>query len=159
MLRKKAIAVDRISKDIFELIDDMIETMLKGDGIGIAANQVGSLLRIFVINTTPGEDTPSPGAIINPKVVSREGSIIDEEGCLSFPELYLKIPRPEKIRIQGKNLYNEDFVLDAEGIMARVIQHELDHLDGILFIDYVSEEEREKLDKYLQGSKQNSKVS
>ncbi len=148
ILRKKAKPVEVISKDIFELVDDMIETMLKEDGLGLAANQVGSLLRIFVINTTPNEETPKPIVVINPEIIDEDGTVIEEEGCLSFPQLYLKIARAGHIRMRTKNLYNEDIVYETNGMLARAIQHEIDHLDGILFIDHVDKTE-EKLKKYL----------
>lgn len=151
ILRRKALLVEKISEDIFKLVDNMVETMLEKDGVGLAANQVGSLHRVFVINTTPHEDTPAPIPVINPEIITQEGELIEDEGCLSLPELYLKIARPEKIRIKSKNLYNETFVLDASGLLARAVQHEIDHLNGILIIDYVAEEEREKVKEYLNG--------
>ncbi len=149
LLKKKALPVEKISKDIFTLVDDMIETLIKEDGLGLAANQVGALLRIFVINTTPHKDSPTPVAMINPKILKQEGAVIEEEGCLSFPELYLKITRPERIVIHTKNLYNEDLVYETDGILARTIMHEMDHLNGILFIEHVDKSEEEKIQKYL----------
>lgn len=151
ILRRKALPVEKLSEDIFKLVDNMVETMLKTDGVGLAANQVGSLHRVFVLNTTPHEDTPTLIPVINPEIITHEGQLIEDEGCLSLPELYIKIARPEKIRIKSKNLYNENFVLDASGLLARAIQHEIDHLNGILIIDYVAEEEREKVKEYLNG--------
>jgi peptide deformylase len=149
LLRKKCLPVDKISKEVYTLVDDMIETMLKEDGLGLAANQVGSLSRIIVINTTSHEDKPEPIAMINPVILNQEGSTIEEEGCLSFPELYLKINRPERVRVHAKNLYNEDLVYETDGIMARAIFHEIDHLNGILFIDHVMKSEEEKINRYL----------
>ncbi len=149
VLRKKCLPVDKISKEVYALVDDMIETMLKEDGLGLAANQVGALSRIIVINTTSNEDKPEPVAMINPVILNQEGSTILEEGCLSFPELYLKINRPERVRVHVKNLYNEDLVYETNGIMARVILHEIDHLNGILFIDHVMKSEEEKINRYL----------
>ena len=149
LLRKKCLPVDKISKEVYTLVDDMIETMLKEDGLGLAANQVGALSRIIVINTTSNEDKPEPIAMINPVILNQEGSTIAEEGCLSFPELYLKINRPERIRVHAKNLYNEDLVYETNGIMARAILHEIDHLNGILFIDNVIKSEEEKINRYL----------
>ncbi len=149
LLRQKCLPVDKISKEVYTLIDDMIETMLKEDGLGLAANQVGSLSRIIVINTASHEDKPEPIAMINPVILNQEGSAIEEEGCLSFPELYLRISRPERVRVHAKNLYNEDLVYETDGIIARAIFHEIDHLNGILFIDHVMKEEEEKIDRYL----------
>lgn len=151
ILRKKAVPIDRISEEIFKLAEGMIEVMLKEDGVGLAANQVGSLLRIFVINTTPHEDKPTPVVMINPEVLSQEGSVNAEEGCLSFPGLYLSIVRPEKVRMHAKDLYNEDFVYEMDGILARAILHEIDHLNGTLIIDYVDASEQDKVKKYVDG--------
>ena len=151
ILRKKAVPIDKISEEIFKLADDMIETMLKKDGIGLAANQIGSLLRIFVINTTPHEDKPTPVVMINPEVLSQEGSVNAEEGCLSFPELYLSIVRPERVRMHAKDLYNEDFVYEMDGILARAVLHEIDHLKGTLIIDYADVSEQDKVKKYVDG--------
>jgi len=151
ILRRKALPVEKISERIFILVDNMVETMLRSEGVGLAANQVGSLNRIFVLNSTPQEDTPKPIAVVNPEILDQEGKVVEEEGCLSFPELYLKIARLEMIRIQAKNLYNETFVLDATGLLARAIQHEIDHLNGVLIIDYVDETEKEKVKEYLNG--------
>jgi len=149
LLREKCLRVDNISKEVYKLVDDMIETMLKEDGLGLAANQVGSLSRIILINTSSQEDKPEPVAMINPVILNQEGSVIEEEGCLSFPELYLKIGRPERVRVHTKNLYSEDLVYEADGIMARAILHEIDHLNGIVFIDHVMKSEEEKIKKYL----------
>ena len=151
ILRRKALPVEKISERIFTLVDNMVETMLRSEGVGLAANQVGSLNRIFVLNSTPQEDTPKPIAVVNPEILDQEGKVVEEEGCLSFPELYLKTARSEMIRIQAKNLYNETFVLDATGLLARAIQHEIDHLNGVLIIDYVDETEKEKVKEYLNG--------
>ncbi len=150
LLREKAVPVDKITKEVYELVDGMIETMLKEDGLGLAANQVGSLVRIFVINTASQEDEPEPIAMINPVILNQEGSVLNEEGCLSFPELYLNISRSERIRVHAKNLYNEDIVYESDGIMARAILHEIDHLNGILFIDHANKTEEEKIKKYLE---------
>ncbi|KPK73712.1 hypothetical protein AMJ87_00895 [candidate division WOR_3 bacterium SM23_60] len=151
ILRKTAVPVDKISEDIFKLTENMIETMIREDGIGLAANQVGSLLRIFVINTTPHEDKPTPVVMINPEVLSQEGSVTAEEGCLSFPELYLTIARPERVRMHAKDLYNEDFVYEMDGILARAVLHEIDHLNGTLIIDHVDSSEQDKVKKYIDG--------
>ncbi|KPK63884.1 hypothetical protein AMJ83_05410 [candidate division WOR_3 bacterium SM23_42] len=150
-LRKKAAPVEKIGEEIFNLVEAMIETMLTEDGLGLAANQVGKDSRIFVLNTTPREEQPQSMAFINPVVLHQEGEVKGEEGCLSFPELYLDIARPEKVRIYAKDLYNEGFILDVAGILARAVMHEMDHLNGILFIDHAADTDRENLQKYLAG--------
>lgn len=157
-LRKKASPVDKIGEDVFTLVDGMVETMLAEDGLGLAANQVGAEHRIFVLNITPSDDNPQTLVFINPVVLHKEGEIVDEEGCLSFPELYLKIPRPEKVRVHARNLYNEDFVLELSGLLARAVMHEVDHLDGILIIDHASDDEKEKIEKFIEGGSKNVKV-
>ncbi|HEC79257.1 MAG TPA: peptide deformylase [candidate division WOR-3 bacterium] len=149
ILRKTAEPVKAISKEVFELVDNMIETMLKEEGVGLAATQVGSLLRIFTLNTTPHEEQAKPVAFINPVILKQEGEVVEEEGCLSFPELYLKIKRSEWVQLQAKNLYNEDLVYETSGLLARAVQHEIDHLNGVLIIDHPAEVDEEKVKAYL----------
>ena len=128
----------------------MLEAMVNDDGVGVAATQLGSEARIFVMNTTPSEEQSKALVFINPVVLDQEGEVVDEEGCLSFPELYLRIARPQKVRVYAKSLYNEGFVLDLTGILARAVMHEMDHLNGILFIDRAAATEKEKIDRYLE---------
>ncbi len=158
-LKKRTKPVSKISKEIFQLTDNMIETMLKHEGIGLAANQVGSELRIFVINAALGKQTPEPMICINPEIISQEGLLLEEEGCLSFPELYIKIARPESVLVHAKNLYNEDIMLEAIGYLARAVMHELDHLNGIAFIDHVEKVDEEKVKEYLEKLSENKKTS
>jgi peptide deformylase len=108
--------------------------------------------RLFVLNTTPYEDNPTPIAVINPEIIDREGSEIDEEGCLSFPELRIEIERPKKIRLQMQTLYNEKVILEVQDFLARAVCHEIDHLDGIVFIERVMEKDKAKVEKYLEGA-------
>lgn len=150
-LKKRTVTVEKIGEDIFRLVDDMVKTMVEEDGVGLAANQVGSEARVFVLNTTPSEEQGTPVAFINPVVLDQEGEVLDEEGCLSFPELYLKIKRPQKVRVYAKSLYNEGFVLDLAGILARAVMHEMDHLNGIVFIERAEESEKEKINTYLEA--------
>jgi len=147
-LRKKVVPVAKIGEEIFRLVENLIETMIAEDGIGLAANQIGSLHCIFVLNATPSEDEAEVVVCINPVVLQQEGEIIDEEGCLSFPDLYLRIARPEKVRLYAKNLYNEGFVIDLSGILARAVMHEMDHLNGVLLIDHAADSDKERIDKY-----------
>lgn len=159
ILKRKTEPVGKISKEVFTLVDNMIETMLNNDGLGLAATQVGSPLRLFVINVSLDGNVPKSMVVINPRVISEEDVEIHEEGCLSFPDLYLNIERPQKVRIHAKDLYNESTILDATGVLARAIMHEIDHLDGVLFIERVAkraQEEQEKIDKYLETLSQNT---
>jgi len=153
-LRKKAQRVEKITDSILALIDNMIETMMAADGLGLAANQVGSLKRIFVLNTSFDKKAPEPLVVINPEIIFQdEKEFIEEEGCLSFPELYLKISRPERVKIQAVDNYNRDYILDTSGILAKAVMHEIDHLNGVLFIDHIRPEEEKILQKYLKKIK------
>jgi peptide deformylase len=152
ILGRKTVPVEKITKEIFDLVEAMKETMLNNDGVGLAANQVGRTQRLFVLNTTPYEDNPTPIAVINPEIIDREGSEIDEEGCLSFPELRIEIERPKKIRLQMQTLYNEKVILEVQDFLARAVCHEIDHLDGIVFIERVMEKDKAKVEKYLEGA-------
>ncbi|UCC12181.1 MAG: peptide deformylase [candidate division WOR-3 bacterium] len=150
ILREKTIPVAQINEEMLALVDDMIETMLEKDGIGLAANQVGSRHRIFVLNTTPHDETPSPVVFVNPAILGTDGEMKEEEGCLSFPGLYLHIPRSRIVRVRAKSLYNEDLVYDAQELLARAIQHEIDHLDGVVFIDRAVPEEQTTVQEYFE---------
>ncbi|MEO0106097.1 MAG: peptide deformylase [candidate division WOR-3 bacterium] len=149
VLRLKAKAIEKITDEIFNLAEAMIDTMLKNDGIGLAANQVGVLKRLFIINLKPYEENPEPLVVINPQIIRQEELVEDEEGCLSFPGLFLNIPRYKRLILHYQNLYNEKIVIEVDGIIARAIQHENDHLNGMLFIDHVTEKDREKVAQYL----------
>jgi len=150
ILRQKTVLVDKITEEIFELVEVMKETMMKNDGVGLAANQVGKNYKLFVLNTTPYEDQPTPIAVINPEIISQEGSEIDEEGCLSFPELRIEIERPKKIRLQMQTIYNEKVILEIQDFLARAACHEIDHLNGVVFIEHVLEKDKDKVQKYLE---------
>lgn len=149
MLRSKAQPVERISKEILELANDLIETMLVEDGVGLAANQIGREYRVFVLNTMNGEKA-EPVVFVNPSIIDKTGEKCEEEGCLSFPDLYINITRAEEVRVQATNLYGEDVLYEAKGLLARAIQHEIDHLNGVLLIDHCGEADQEKVRLYLQ---------
>ena len=138
VLRKKSEEIKGMTPEIKELAFNMGESMLKGDGIGLAAPQVGVLKRIIVVQGSQG-----PEAYINPRVVKRSrAKDFMEEGCLSFPDLFLQIKRPNEVEVEAVDLRGEKIKLRAKGLAARVFQHEIDHLDGILFIDRISFFER-----------------
>jgi peptide deformylase len=142
VLRKTASNITEFNSDLSDFIEDMINTMMRYEGIGLAAPQVGKLSNVFVCQI-PGS---KPQVFINPEIIgTSQEQVPYEEGCLSIPSLYGDVIRPEKISIQGYNLKGRPFKIDAEGLLARVIQHEMDHLKGILFIDYIDEKKREKL--------------
>lgn len=134
VLRKKSRKVENIDERILTLLEDMEETMENADGIGLAAPQVGILRRVVVIDI--GEGILK---IVNPEIIQREGEIIDVEGCLSVPGLAGTVERPEKLVLQYINENSEEMEIEATGLLARAICHEIDHLDGILYIDKVIE--------------------
>ncbi len=142
MLRSRSEAVADIDGELALFVKQMFESMYQGRGIGLAAVQVGSLIRLFVTHVP--EDQPR--VFINPQIVEtsvEQGKY--EEGCLSIPGVNADVVRPRAVKIQAWNAKGRPFTIDAEGILARVIQHEQDHLDGILFIDRISKGKREKL--------------
>ncbi|TCW60504.1 peptide deformylase [Treponema sp. J25] len=142
VLRQKALPVQDINDEIVAIVKEMRETMYAGRGIGLAGPQVGLLQRIFVVHI----EGDIPRVFINPSIIQTSPELTEyEEGCLSIPGLYGEVKRPEAVRIQAWNERGRPFTLDAEGLLARVIQHEYDHLEGILFIDRLSEPKRKKL--------------
>lgn len=130
ILKKTSEPVKKIDKRIKKLLDDMAETMYATEGIGIAAPQVGVSLRMVVVDVDNKRYD-----IINPEIISREGTNTDVEGCLSCPDLFGDVERAEKIHVKFTTRYHKEKEMDAEGLLARCIQHEVDHLDGKLFID------------------------
>jgi peptide deformylase len=130
VLRKKAREVGEIDERIAALVKDMAETMYDADGVGLAAPQVGILKRIVVIDV--GEGLLE---LINPKIVKQDGGETDIEGCLSVPDLVGEVIRPIKVTVEAKNLKGQDMVIEGEGLLARALCHEIDHLDGVLFTD------------------------
>lgn len=136
-LREKGVPVAVITPEIQKLVDDMAETMYAAPGCGLAATQIGELHRVFVIDTA-GEDEPSNLTIfINPAILTSVGSVTWEEGCLSFPSVHEDIKRASKVRVRAQDRDGAWFELEAEGLLAVAIQHETDHLDGVLMIDRV----------------------
>jgi peptide deformylase len=135
VLRKKARPVDEVTGEIARLIEDMTETMYLGEGLGLAATQVGVLKRIIVYDNIEAGYGMDPQALINPEIIVAEGCVKDEEGCLSIPEIKEIVERNEKITVTGMDRSGREVEIEAEGLLARIIQHEIDHLDGILFVD------------------------
>lgn len=134
MLKKKCFPVKEITPEIKALINDMFETMYENSGVGLAANQVGKNVRICVIDVrTDGKKTPI--ALINPAIIKRSGQAVSEEGCLSLPGLVEKITRSSKVRVTATSASGLPLEFDAEGLLCRAIQHEIDHLDGKVFVE------------------------
>lgn len=134
ILRKRAREVEEIDEKIKTLIDDMVETMHKYDGLGLAAPQVGVLKRIVVIDLY---DDKGVIVLINPVIKKQKGTQIVEEGCLSFPNKFAKVERPEQITIEALNINGEKIKLTGKGLLAQAIAHEIDHLNGEVFIDKI----------------------
>ncbi|PRR78981.1 Peptide deformylase 1 [Clostridium liquoris] len=130
ILRKKCRVVEKIDNRISILLDDMLETMYENNGVGLAAPQVGILKRIVVIDIGEG-----PLFLINPEIIHKEGSYIDEEGCLSIPGEVGKVERPYKVKVKALNREGKEIVIEGKELLARALCHEIDHLDGILFVD------------------------
>ncbi len=140
VLRKKAKPVAAVSDEIITLVMDMFETMRAANGIGLAATQVGSLDRVLVIDVSDLEETKGvpPLTVINPEVIFREGAWTMEEGCLSIPDVRDDVERAERIVVRFKDAQFKTVEIEAGGILARVLLHEIDHLNGVLFIDHIS---------------------
>jgi peptide deformylase len=137
ILSVKSREVDDVDGELKTLMEDMLETMYSAPGVGLAAPQVGVDKRIIVIDAG-GEDKREPILLANPEIVAREGELVYEEGCLSLPEFHEKIRRSQKVCVRGISERGKEAVYDAEGLLAVVFQHEIDHLDGILLINKVS---------------------
>jgi peptide deformylase len=135
ILRRKAQPVTAIDTAIQRLIDDMIETMYAAPGIGLAATQVGVPWQVFVVDVSSGKDPQALMTFINPELLSLVGHLREDEGCLSVPGVYGMTPRAQKVRIRGLNRSGEVIDLEGEGLLARALQHETDHLRGLLFFD------------------------
>jgi len=137
VLRKRSVSVDRITREVKKLIVDMVQTMEKGNGIGLAAPQVGVNKRIVVIKT--GIEGQEFFELINPKILKKSNDLVlGEEGCLSFPDVFINIRRPKEIEVEGQDISGKKIELTAKGLLARVLCHEIDHLNGVLFFDRLS---------------------
>jgi peptide deformylase len=148
-LRKKAEPVAEVNDEIRKLIDDMAETMYDAPGIGLAANQVGVLKRVVVIDPEYSDGKPHLYAFVNPEIVSRQGKQVYEEGCLSLPEVREEVERSQSVVVRALGRDGQPFELAAEDLLATVVQHEIDHLDGMLFIDHLSFLKRRMLSRDL----------
>lgn len=141
VLRNKTARVEKIDGSLDRLIDDMVETMHAAPGVGLAANQVGVSLQLAVIDLSGKEQNAERHpliVIINPEVLSMEGSLFEEEGCLSIPDYAEKVKRAARVKVRAQDRTGKMFELEAEGLLAKALQHEIDHLNGILFIDRLS---------------------
>jgi peptide deformylase len=143
VLRKKARQVTEIDEELLRLIDDMAETMYAAPGLGLAANQVGVLKRLIVFDVSHREGGPRDlQVVINPCITSREGEVLREEGCLSVADFSAEVKRHAKVAVSGLDREGNPINITGEGLLAVVLQHEVDHLDGILFIDHIGQLKR-----------------
>ncbi|MFH1541250.1 MAG: peptide deformylase [Elusimicrobiota bacterium] len=153
ILKAKAERIDCIDDKLIKLSKDMIETMYFFNGVGLAANQVGESSSIFVADMKLGEKKREPRVLLNPQILSLTGSCCLEEGCLSFPGISAKVKRAKKIVVCGTTLDGKEIKREAEGLLARIFQHEIDHLNGIVFFDRVNFLKRLMLNRKYFGKK------
>ena len=150
-LRRKAVAVELVDEKIRTLIGDLLETMYDAPGIGLAATQVDVHQRVLVADLS--EDKSAPLVLVNPEILSRDGVEVTEEGCLSVPGIYEKVERAEHITVKALDRDGNSVEMEAHGLLAVCIQHECDHLDGKLFVDYLSELKRQRIRTRLQKAR------
>jgi len=160
-LRRKAAVVETFDESIRKLVSDMLETMYQAKGVGLAATQVDVHKRVIVMDTS--EEKNAPLCLVNPEIIAREGVEESEEGCLSVPGFFEKVKRAEQVTVSALDRDGKPFELQANALLAVCIQHEMDHLDGKLFVDYLSPLKRQrikkKLDKIHRQTRGSSKAS
>ncbi|MBT8130360.1 MAG: peptide deformylase [Gammaproteobacteria bacterium] len=155
-LRTVAEPVDKVDDAIRKLVDDMLETMYAAPGIGLAATQVDVHKRILVMDLSEGRNEPL--CLINPEILSSEGVEQTEEGCLSVPDIFETVERAERITVRALDRDGKEFTLDADGLLAVCIQHEMDHLQGNLFVDYLSPLKQMRLKKKMQKARRQAAI-
>jgi peptide deformylase len=143
--------------DLQRLIDDMVETMYAAPGIGLAATQVGVPLRVFVVDLSVGRDPAQLKVVINPEFVEREGTQLEEEGCLSAPGFNATVLRPARALVRGLDREGHEQTLEGQGLLARAFQHEIDHLDGVVFIDRLRGIKRDVIVRKIQKLRRSGK--
>ena len=154
ILREKSLPVEKVDKDLQNLMDDMLETMYAAPGIGLAAIQVGIPKRVIVLDLAPKDQPKNPMFFVNPEIIDKsKNNSIYEEGCLSVPGQFAEIERPEKCYVKYLDYHGNIKEIRAEGMLATCIQHEMDHLEGILFIDYLSKLKKSMIVKKLSKQK------
>jgi peptide deformylase len=147
-LRKKAAVVKTVDDKIKKLVDDMLETMYESKGVGLAATQVDVHQRVIVIDVSEEKDDPL--FLINPEIIEKDGIKESEEGCLSVPGFFEKVKRAELVRVKALNREGQSFEFEARDLLAVCVQHEMDHLNGKLFVDYISSLKRQRIKKKLE---------
>lgn len=154
-LRTKAAPVTQVDAAIRSQVDDMYETMYAAKGVGLAATQVNIHLRLFTMDVSENHDQPM--CIVNPEIISQEGEIYEGEGCLSVDSAFDKVKRAAKVTMRGTDLDGKPVELHAEGLMAVCIQHEIDHLNGILFVDHLSRLKQDRIKKKIEKLSQSQR--
>ena len=155
VLHERALPIEAITEEDHQTAKKMLATMYSNPiGIGLAATQVGILRRLIVIDIDRDDPDNAPIVLINPEILEQEGESIIEEGCLSIPELKAEVKRPEKIMVSARTLDDEEIIIEDESLLARVLQHEIDHLNGILFIDHLSRKKQKRLKAKLRQIRQ-----
>jgi peptide deformylase len=149
-LHRKAGLVDPGARDLQPLVDDMIETMYAAPGVGLAAPQVGVPLRLFVVDVSVGRRPEDLMVFMNPEFVEREGMQLEEEGCLSLPGFLATVPRPARVVLKGLDRSGVERTVEATGLLARALQHEMDHLDATLFVDRLRGIKRDQIVRRIQ---------
>lgn len=149
ILTRTSDPVDGVTEDIVRLALDMVETVHAAPGVGLAAPQVGVSKRLIVVDLSVGEDQDALHVLVNPELVSKEGEAVCEEGCLSVPDIKEKVARPYKVVVRGLDLEGRQIEIEGEDLLARALCHEIDHLDGILFVDKLSALKRTLIKKRL----------
>ncbi|MEC7868500.1 MAG: peptide deformylase [Candidatus Poribacteria bacterium] len=155
ILHERALPIEAITEEAHQIAKKMLATMYSNPiGIGLAATQVGILRRLIVIDIDRDDPDNAPIVLINPEILEQEGESVIEEGCLSIPELKAEVKRPEKIIVSARTLDDEEIIIEDESLLARVLQHEIDHLNGILFIDHLSRKKQKRLKAKLRQIRQ-----
>jgi peptide deformylase len=158
ILTKKAKEITNLDKYIEELAQNMVETMYAAPGIGLAAPQVNESKRLITIDLSVGEDIQNLIILINPELISQEGEVTYEEGCLSVPDISEKVIRPSRVIVKGIDLKGNEKIVEAEGLLARALCHEIDHINGKLIIDHLSQLKKSLIKKKLKRAIQAGKI-
>jgi len=155
VLHEKALPIEAITEEEHQIAKKMLATMYSNPiGIGLAATQVGILKRLIVIDIDRDDPDNAPIVLINPEILEQEGESVIEEGCLSIPELKAEVKRPEKVIVSARTLDDEEIIIEDGSLLSRVLQHEIDHLNGVLFIDHLSRKKQKRLKAKLRQIRQ-----
>ena len=143
VLRQKCSPVQEVDDEIRDLVGDLFDSMRAAEGVGLAAPQIGLARRVCIVDVSSQQPEYPPVALVNPRIIASEGTQVGEEGCLSFPDLYGDVKRAERVTVEALDINGNTFTTEGNGFYARALQHELNHLDGVLFIDHLSSLKRQ----------------